>query len=400
MKFRGILAGAIALVLSSSLAVAQTGQGSSPLTGRKGGTNNAFMQFTGPATPIKTFTLPNASDTIATLGAIQTFTAAKTFASSTLLLAGSSSGAGTLNAPAAASTFVWTLPAATSTLVDLVSTQTMTNKTLTSPVLTTPALGTPSALVLTNATGLPLSGLTSQGAYTFVGNNTGSSAAPTAVDIAALTTKVSPAAGDYVMLSDQAASGAWKKAAVSSIASAGSVSSIAGNTGAFTLGIGLTNSVNDIRMATGAVIGSKSGVYAANSSISAHIPADDSIPQIGEGTEIISISYTPKSSSSTVRCRFSGQVSADGADNVIGAMFATSFHATNAFASQMVIINTSNTREAMALEGEYAPGTTSAQTISFRVGANSANAALNGVPGARSLGGSSVARMVCEEIAP
>lgn len=110
------------------------------------------------------------------------------------------------------------------------------------------ALGTPASATLTNATGLPLSGHTTQAAYTFVGNNTGSAAAPTAVDIATLTTKASPAAGDYVILSDQAASGAWKKASVSSVASAGSVSSIAGNTGAFTLGVGLTNSVNDIKL--------------------------------------------------------------------------------------------------------------------------------------------------------
>lgn len=71
-------------------------------------------------------------------------------------------------------------------------------------------------------------------AYTFKGNNTGSSATPTDVDIATLTTKASPAAGDYIMLSDQAASGAWKKATVSSVASAGSVSSINGQTGAIT----------------------------------------------------------------------------------------------------------------------------------------------------------------------
>lgn len=38
-------------------------------------------------------------------------------------------------------------------------TETLTNKTLTSPVLTTPNLGTPSALVLTNATGLPTAGI-------------------------------------------------------------------------------------------------------------------------------------------------------------------------------------------------------------------------------------------------
>lgn len=109
------------------------------------------------------------------------------------------------------------------------------------------ALGTPSSGTLTNCTGLPLSGHTNQAAWTFVVNNTSGSAAPTAVDIATFTTKASPAAGDYVILSDQAASGALKKATVSSIASAGSVSSIAGNTGAFTLGYGLTNSVNDLR---------------------------------------------------------------------------------------------------------------------------------------------------------
>jgi hypothetical protein len=106
------------------------------------------------------------------------------------------------------------------------------------------ALGTPASATLTNATGLPLAGLAAQAAYTFVGNNTGSSAVPTAVDISTLTAKASPASTDLVIISDQAASGAWKKVQISALASAGSVSSIAGNTGAFTLTYPLSNSTN------------------------------------------------------------------------------------------------------------------------------------------------------------
>jgi hypothetical protein len=83
--------------------------------------------------------------------------------------------------------------------------------------LVDPDLGTPSAITLTNGTGLPVSGLAAQAAYTIVVNNTNGSASPTAVNMASLTTKSAPAGSDYVMLSDQAASGALKKATIYSI---------------------------------------------------------------------------------------------------------------------------------------------------------------------------------------
>jgi uncharacterized cupin superfamily protein len=78
-------------------------------------------------------------------------------------------------------------------------------------------------------------------AYTFKGNNTGSSGTPTDVDIAALSTKASPGAGDYVMISDQAASGAWKKATVASVGAGATVSSVNGVTGAVTYLAGMHN---------------------------------------------------------------------------------------------------------------------------------------------------------------
>jgi hypothetical protein len=112
------------------------------------------LTFTG--TDSTSFAFPGSSDTVMTLASIDTITGVKSFNSGKLALNGSSSGTGTLLPPAAASTYAWTLPAATGTLMDLALAQTATNKTFTSPVLTTPVLGTPSSGTLTSCTGLPL----------------------------------------------------------------------------------------------------------------------------------------------------------------------------------------------------------------------------------------------------
>lgn len=74
-----------------------------------------------------TLTLPTtASDTLAALGTVQTWTAAQTFTNGDLLLKGSSSGAMTLEAPAVASTYVISFPAATDTVDVLGTAQTFT----------------------------------------------------------------------------------------------------------------------------------------------------------------------------------------------------------------------------------------------------------------------------------
>src|SRR3989338_4243735 len=119
------------------------------------------------------------------LASIQTVTGAKTFGSagavSKLKIAGTTSGAVTLDTSAVAGTAVITIPAVTDTLVGKATTDTFTNKTFdtagtgnsfsingvaatantgtgavvraSSPALVTPDLGTPSALVGTNISG-------------------------------------------------------------------------------------------------------------------------------------------------------------------------------------------------------------------------------------------------------
>lgn len=226
-----------------------------------------------------TLTGPAASGTAMTLGNTETVTGVKTFGSAgavgRLKLAGTTSGTTVLDASAAASGTL-TLPSAVDTLIGKATTDILTNKTYdtagtgnsfsingvaatantgtgsvvraTSPALVTPALGVPTALTLTNATGLPLSGLNTQGAYTVVANNSGSSAVPTAMDVSSITSKPSPISADIVLIQDSAASNAFKRTTVGALASAGSVASIAGNTGAFTLAGGLTNSTNQLQL--------------------------------------------------------------------------------------------------------------------------------------------------------
>lgn len=77
------------------------------LAAANGGTSNGFTAFSGPASTTKTFSLPNASDTIVCYGTTGTFTALQVFATS--VIASGASGAATVYDRSTGATDSWSL---------------------------------------------------------------------------------------------------------------------------------------------------------------------------------------------------------------------------------------------------------------------------------------------------
>lgn len=139
--------------------------------------------------------------------------------------------------------------------------------------------------------------------------------------------------------------------------------------------------------------------YTANANLATQIPIDDTLPQNTEGTQILSVSLTPKSATNRVRLRFQGQVTSDtAAVNAIAAIFSSA--SVNALRAEFVSLATNGNGYVLCLEHEYVPGTTSALTYTVRVGpASAVNLRLNGNAVGRLLGGAIGATLIVEEIA-
>jgi hypothetical protein len=144
----------------------------------------------------------------------------------------------------------------------------------------------------------------------------------------------------------------------------------------------------------GSVIGSILTPYVDNTTLTALIPVDDTPPLIGEGTQILTQNFTPKSVLNKLRCTFRGTVGAVAADNVIASIFAGSVN----IGSQSIGISVANGTMSFMICAEYTPGVLTAQTISVRAGGSTQNIAFNGIVGQRRLGGSQAATLLIEEI--
>lgn len=159
--------------------------------------------------------------------------------------------------------------------------------------------------------------------------------------------------------------------------------------------------LRDLFLPTGSIVQSVSAVpYTASAALSANIPLDDTIPQITEGTQILTVSITPKSASNKLRIRFAGVAVTT---NEFASDFTWAiFHgAASAIRAGTVVCRAAGNPVSVAGEVEYVPGALTAQTITVRVGANAANVSpvrMNGSAAARLLGGAQGATLIVEEV--
>ncbi len=136
--------------------------------------------------------------------------------------------------------------------------------------------------------------------------------------------------------------------------------------------------------------------YLTNTDITAVIAADDSIPQVGEGTEVLSAALTPKSTTNRIRMRAMLFGATSSNQQVTVALFVNG--GTNAVYATGSHTDGAADLEQWTAEWEYVPGSISAQTITVRVGVETGTLRLNGTNTARRYGGVGACTLILEEI--
>lgn len=150
--------------------------------------------------------------------------------------------------------------------------------------------------------------------------------------------------------------------------------------------------------ASGTIVDSKYARYTTRAAMSAIIPTDGSIPQITEGTQILSISITPKAVGNRFRIRFKGWGSTDAhPTNLVYAIFRDG--QANAIDAGAAFVAAGGPQVSMSGEVEYTVSVVAPHVFSVRVGPSStANAWLNGSAGNHQVSTAGGCTLVVEEI--
>lgn len=159
------------------------------------------------------------------------------------------------------------------------------------------------------------------------------------------------------------------------------------------------NNVEIVGVAAGAIVNRVYAQSVAYSSISAVIPYDNSIPQSGEGTQVLAASITPKAAANKLLVTIALQVGSNsGLDAVVAALFRDSVANALTAASYIPAENRSGTAT-LAIQYEMSAGGTDSIDFKVRMGPGSTgNAYLNGDDSERKFGGVQVSSIVVTEV--
>ena len=141
------------------------------------------------------------------------------------------------------------------------------------------------------------------------------------------------------------------------------------------------------------VVNSQTGAVATTTTT---IPFDDTIPQITEGAQFLSLAITPISATSKLLFQIVLMVSTSGANNVGVALFQGA--TTSAIAATLTFPSTGN-NNTCALNYFMTSGTTSSTTFTVRAGPGAGTLTVNGNTSARLFGGVMYSSITITEIA-
>lgn len=159
----------------------------------------------------------------------------------------------------------------------------------------------------------------------------------------------------------------------------------------------VTNPSRSANVPNGVTIARQSAAYAASTNIATLIPYDNTLPQAGEGTEILSITHTAKAATNIIRIRFDGFASSQLQTVPVVAFLSIDDSAAAQAAAAHVASAGQVTK--ISFEYEYVAGDTAAHTYSVRVGpGGTSSIRFNGSSSARLFGGAAAARLTIEEI--
>ena len=155
--------------------------------------------------------------------------------------------------------------------------------------------------------------------------------------------------------------------------------------------------VGSPQVAAGVVVQTLSTNYNAVNSGTTVVPWDDTIPQITEGDEYMSLAITPKATTNILIIEIVAQLAANGVKMICGALFQDA--TANALAATSALEPVISAPVIMTLTHKITAGTTSATTFRFRAGGETAGTVtFNGAAAARKFGGITASSIKITEV--